>query len=141
MTVPASRIINNTLDVSRKIPSTALADRVLTAAEGRVVQALIGPGVAGTVELNEAALPGTTPIILAHDGAGAWEAGGIAPAALPVPVVPTHFTFVESNANGKAELTEVGGRDYSGSTLLVWYHPNQPEAVRGGQSSVVSTDI
>jgi len=53
-----------------------------------------------------------------------------------VPVIPTHFTFLNRNAAGVAQLTEVNGRDYSGSTLVVFYQPDEPEETIGGQTTV-----
>ena len=141
MTVSPSRTVDNATDVGRKIPTTALADRVLTAKEGTITEEVAGVGIAGVVALSQPACPGSPVYILVHDGAGAFPAGGAAPAAVPVPVVPTHFTLVESNANGVAELTEAGGRDYSGLTLRISYSPDQAEGTIGGQSSAVLTDI
>lgn len=135
MTVPASRTINNLSDTQRKTPSTTLSPRVLTSLEGVIVESLVGPGVAGVVTLSRPAR-GVPVLVLAHDGAGALEVGGVAPAAVAVPVVPTHFTFVNRNPAGVAEITEVGGRDYSGSTLVVFYQPDDPEETVGGQTTV-----
>ena len=136
MTVPQTRTIDNLGDTGRKYPTTSLADRVLTAKEGTITEELTGPGIAGVVALSQPVCPGTPVYILAHDGAGAFEAGGAAPAALPVPLVPAQFTLVVKNANGVGELTEVDGRDYSGSTLRVSYSPDQAEGTIGGQSAV-----
>lgn len=142
MTVAADRVKTNAADVGRKIPVGALAPAVLTAAEGILApESLTGPAAGLSVELAFPARAGTTPLILVHDGAGAFEAGGIAPAALPVPLIPTHFTFLARNANGVAELTEVAARDYSGSTLVVFYQPDQADAPLGGQSSIFPTDL
>jgi|GEM_PF-3538109 len=134
MTVPASRQINNELDVGRKIPTTAMAEKVLTAQEGVIVESLTGPGIGATVELSHPAWPGDLPaLILTHNPA--TGALGVPNVALPT----THYTFLESNPNGKAELT--GVVDLSTLTLVVFYSPYQPEATIGGQSSVVPTDI
>lgn len=135
MTVPAERTLDNSIDVSRKAPTTALADKVLTGDEGVVIESVVGPGIAGFVELSQPAV--SVAYVLVHDGAGDWAPGGVAPAAVPVPVLDgTHFTVALESVNGVLRLTESGARDYSGSTLIVAYSPKQAEGTIGGQSTV-----
>jgi len=135
MTVATGRTIDNLKDTGRKIPSTALSPRMLTSLEGVIVESLVGPAAGLAVELSNPAV-GTPVLILAHDGVGALEAGGAAPAAVGVPVVPTHFTFVTKNINGVAQLTEANARDYSGSILVVVYKQDSPDETTGGQTTV-----
>ena len=141
MAVDPSRTVDNSGDVSRLFPTDKLAERVLLASEGVMVEEVTGPGPAGVVALSQPAIVGSPVLMLCHDGAGAFAPGGPAPAALPVPVVPTHFTLLPANANDQAELTEAAGRNYGGMTLRVAYQPDQPEAARGGQHAVVPSDI
>jgi len=129
-----SQTITNARDVARKYPTTALADRVLLETEGLRLERMAGPGVAGNVELGRPAL--SVQAILVDDGAGAFAPGGAAPAALPMPLVPTHFTLTPQNANGRGELVEAGGRNYSAAFLNVWYYADEPEGTIGGQSAV-----
>jgi hypothetical protein len=136
MTVATARTINNDKDVARKIPTSALSPNVLTEAEGVAFERITGPGVAGTVVLSRPA--SAILYILADNNAGAFAAGGAAPAALVVPPV-TDFTLTQQNANGVAALTEAssgGGRNYSTSKLAIWYRALVAADVMGGASTV-----
>ena len=73
--------------------------------------------------------------------AGGWRTvtlSGVAatgaPAAKTLLDLTTDYTVVEANAQGVGEL--VMATDQSANTLLIAFSPNQPEAVRGGQSIV-----
>lgn len=127
MTVANARTINNDGDTSRKWPTTALAEKVLTAAEGVVVRLL--PGTNATpIALDQPISPGTPVFVLAFVTASG------APALKTLLQAPTDFTVVEANANGVGQITPVA--DQSLNTLLVAYSPDQPEGTIGGQSSV-----
>lgn len=128
MTVPASRTVDNSLDTSRKYPTTTLAERVLTAAEGVVLQRLPGAGIGATVALAQPITPNTPVYVLAFVTIGG------APAAKTLLDLATDYTVTVANANGVGELTMV--TDQSLNTLLIAYSPDQPEAPRGGQSLV-----
>ena len=135
MTVAVSRTVDNALDVGRKIPTTALAEKVLTAREGVVIERLPGTNAAA-IALAEPIYPGTPTYVLAF-----ITASGL-PATLPdgtLLTAPADYTVVEANAQGVGEITPTG--DHTANTLLVVYSPNQPEAVSGGQSSLIPTDI
>ena len=121
--------IDNSLDVGRKIPASALSAQVLTELEGAVIEQVTGPGA------SPAAVALSLPIsslvfMLAHDGAGALEAGGASPAALAIPPLGD-FSFAGNS------LKNTNARDYSGSTLLVAYKALAPAEAAGGQSSVL----
>jgi hypothetical protein len=131
MTVATSRTINNSLDVGRKIPASALSPLALTELEGAVFERIAGPGVAGTVVLSRPV--SALLYILADDGTGSFGAGGAAPAALAVPPV-ADFVLTPSNANGVGALTEDASRDYSAHFLAVWYRALVPADVLGGSS-------
>lgn len=128
MTVGADRTIDNTQDTSRKYPTTALAEKVLTAAEGVVVRLLPGTNAA-PIALDQPISPGTPVFMLAFVTASG------APAAKTLLQAPTDFTVIEKGApSGVGVLTPTG--DQSANTLLVAYSPDQPEGTIGGQSSV-----
>jgi hypothetical protein len=128
MTVASDRTIDNSLDVGRKIPVSALSGQVLLELEGATIEQLTGPGPNASVALSRAAA--TLVFILAHDGAGALEAGGVSPAALAVPPLPADFAVTGD------QLDNLTARDYSGSTLLVIYQADVPAEQVGGQSTV-----
>lgn len=126
MTVASDRTINNDLDTTRKWPTTALADKVLTAREGVVVRLLPGTNAA-PIALDQPIYPGSTVFVLAFVTASG------APATKTLLQAPTDFTVVEENAQGVGEITPTG--DQSLNTLLVAYSPKQAEGTIGGQSS------
>ena len=127
--MPEPRTIDNTIDVSRKIPATALTAQVLLESEGVNVEEVTGPGANGTVDLSRPVAE--LVLIIAHDGAGAFAPGGASPAALPVPPVGVDFT-----ATGKT-LTNTTARDYSSHKLVVFYRADVQAEQQGGQSAVV----
>ena len=127
MTVAASRIIDNALDVGRKIPAASLSAQVLLELEGVVIEQITGPGPTATVLVSRPIA--MLVFLLAHDGAGALEAGGVSPAALAVPPL-ADFAFDGRN------LTNGNARDYSGSQLLVAYSADVAAEAQGGQSTV-----
>lgn len=133
MTASAERTKTNALDVARKFPTSSLAERVLTAKEGVVIQQLPGLGVAGVVELAEPICLGTPVHVLAT-----VIATGAAAAKLLL-VETTDYTIVHSNATSKGELVMV--TDQVLNNLLIAYSPDQPEAPLGGQSSIIPTDL
>lgn len=128
MTVSADRTLDNFEDTGRKIPLSALSTQVLSELEGVTAEQLTGPGASpAAVTLSRRA--SSLVFILAHDGAGALEAGGASPAALAIPPV-SDFTL-----DGD-QLQNTNARDYSGSTLLVLYKAEAPAEQQGGQSTV-----
>lgn len=136
MTVAASRTLNNSKDVGRKIPVSALSPQAMTELEGAVMERIVGPGIGLTVALSRPV--SSVLYILVDNNAGGFAAGGAAPAALPVPLV-TDFVLTQQNANGVGALTEAsagGGRDYSTSRMTIWYRALVPADVPGGASSV-----
>ena len=128
MTVSADRTINNLSDTGRKYPTTALADRVLTAKEGTVRERLAGAGIAASVLLAQPICPGTPVSVLAF-----VTASGAA-AAKALLDLTTDYTVVAKNANGVGELVMV--TDQSLNTLVIDYSPDQAEGTIGGQSNV-----
>lgn len=127
MTVSADRTIDNSQDVGRKIPASALTAQALLEAEGVRIEQLTGPAGNGSVELSVAAAE--LVFLLAHDGAGALEVGGASPAALAIPPLADFSVVGTTLQNGNA-------RDYSGSLLLVVYRADVPAETPGGQSAV-----
>lgn len=127
MTVPPARTIDNTADVNRKIPLAALTSQVMSEAEGSTIEQLTGPGASAAVTLSRPAA--SLVFLLAHDGAGALEAGGASPAALAIPPLGDFSVAGDQLQNGNV-------RDYSGSTLLVVYKALVPAEGQGGQSGV-----
>lgn len=126
MTVPADRTKNNFTDTGRKWPTTALAERVLTAKEGSVRELLAGTNMT-PIALQEPICPNTAVHALAFVTATG------APAAKTLLQAPTDFTVVNSNANGVGTITPAA--DQSANTLLIFYSPDQAEGTIGGQSS------
>lgn len=127
MTVAADRTLDNNLDVGRKIPASALTSQVMLESEGAAIEQLTGPGPNLAVTLSRPAA--SLVFLLAHDGAGALEAGGVSPAALAIPPLGDFSVAGDQLQNGNA-------RDYSGSTLLVAYKADVSAEDQGGQSAV-----
>ena len=135
MTVSAERTVDNARDTGRKWPTTTLAERVLTAKEGVVLELLPGTN-ATAIALAEAVCPGTTIYVLSFITASGLPATTPDGALLNL---TAGFTSVNKNAAGVGEITPTGNQ--SPNTLLVAYSPDQPEGTIGGQSSAVLTDI
>jgi len=127
MTVATDRTIDNSIDVNRKIPASALTSQVMLESEGSTIEQITGPAGTATVQLSRPIASLT--FLLAHDGAGALEAGGVSPAAFGIPPL-ADFSFA-----GTA-LTNLNARDYSGSLLLVVYKADVAAEDAGGQSTV-----
>ncbi len=133
--VDEARTIDNQRDVGRKIPTTAIAPRVLAETEGLFPEKITGPTNGGTVELSFPAVE-LIHVFAYVTATGAWPA--LNP---PNPLEGTDFSVVLSNANGVLELTELGVADRSAETWFVFYRRDTDEGTIGGQSSVISTDI
>lgn len=132
-----SPALNNALDVGRKWPASSLSDEALTQEEGDVSETVAGVAIGATIELSRPANgSGAIKSILVHDGAGELAPGGAAPAAVPRPVIGTHFSLNPKGPNGVAVLTEIGGRAYTGLSLDVRYQPEPAPNPVGGQSGV-----
>jgi len=135
MSVDADRTVNNVRDVGRKIPTTAMAPRVLAETEGIYPEKITGPAQAATVVLSYPAV--SIVHIFAYTTAdGSWPA--VNP---PNPLEGTDYSVVLENANGVAAITELNVADRSAETWLVLYRRVTDEGTIGGQSSVVPTDI
>jgi hypothetical protein len=114
MTVGTDRTVDNAADTNRKWPTTALAERVLTAKEGVVLE-LLGGTNATPIALSQPICPGTPVYVLAF-----ITASGLAA------VAPDGMLL---------NLTSGFTNDQSLNTLLVAYSPDQAEGTIGGQSS------
>lgn len=130
-TVPSSRQINNLLDTGRKIPASALAERVLLSTEGFLLEELPGTN-ATAINLQHKVIPGSPTIVLAFVTATG------APATRTLLRNPNEYT-VEPNVAGVGQIVPVG--DQSANTLLVAYQADQPDALQGGQSALEVTDL
>lgn len=135
MTVAANRTIDNSIDVGRKVPTTSLADRVLTSLEGHVVESLAGPDAVGAAPANKIVLSRpATEIAFIMSYVTATGAAG----AILFPIDGTHWNFVgeDPQEGGNASLTNPSITDFSAETWVVAYRPLQAEGTIGGQSSV-----
>lgn len=127
------RTVDNARDVNRKIPTTAIAPRVLLETEGVFHEKVTGPGASATIELSYPAVA-ISHVFAYVTATGAW-------ALVPNPIPGTDYTAVLKNTNGKLAITEAAAADRSAETWLVMYHREMAEGNIGGQSSVISTDI
>ena len=134
MTVPTARTVDNARDTGRKWPTTTLAERVLTAKEGVVIELLPGAGIGVAIPLKEPICPGTVVYVVAFVTA----TGAVAAKALLQ--APTDFDVVNKNPQGVGQLAAAGASQ-AANTLLIAYSPDQPEGTIGGQSSAFLTDI
>lgn len=136
MTVAADRTIDNTTDVNRKIPASALSNQVITELEGVIAEPITGPAADATVELSRP-VSSIVAVLSYVTATGDLVAVEGAPNVVSLFKLPTtHWTLVKSNANGVGALTEAASVDNSANTWLVLYKADAPAETEGGQSSV-----
>ena len=123
-----SRALSNLADTSRKWPTSALADKVMTEAEGAILEKITGPSIGAKIQLSKAAVK-VVHVQSYTTATGIWS-------AKPNLASGTDYTTELRNADGVAELTNTSGVDYSAATWLVCYSRDEPEGTIGGQSMV-----
>jgi len=133
MTVPAARTLDNSIDVGRKIPSSALSATVLTELEGTVQEKIVGPDAVGAAPANVRVL--SRPVHSIVSILSVVTATGAAGAIL-APIDGTHFELLASNADGVGQLTNPSAVDFKLETWIVTYKADAPAETQGGDSSV-----
>jgi len=130
MTVDSSRTIDNSTDVNRKIPSSAIEPGALNNAP--IIEKITGPGSGATVLLSQPAE--SISLIQSYT-----TATGIAPAINPqYPLEGTDWSAVLKGASGVAEITEGAATARVVETWVVHYIPKAVDPDQGGQSSVTT---
>ena len=126
MTVAADRTIDNALDVSRKIPESAIEASALNSL---IIEKIVGPASGATVLLSQPAE--SISLIQSY-----VTATGAAPVNPQYPIEGTDWDAVLEGVSGVAEITEGAATSRVAETWVVHYTPKGVDAVEGGQSIV-----
>jgi|CXWL01.1.fsa_nt_gi hypothetical protein len=123
--------LSNAPDVGRTWPVADLAPRVQTDADSPVLELVVGPAIAGFVDLANPALGDPILVVSYVTATRAWE-------LTPVKAVGVEYSFLRSGPNaGKARITNLDGVNHADETWAVWYKPATSDGTVGGQSSVL----